>query len=152
MRALVCKEYGPPEKLLIEAHSDPVPGAGEVLVDIKAAGINFPDVLVIAGKYQVKVPTPFIPGNESAGIVSAVGSGVTQYSVGDRVIINSTGGAFAEKCVADAHATVPLPDDLSFEQGAGFHRRRLGDEVRLHGALEEPPQRYLQHQAGFLQD
>lgn len=122
MRALVCKEYGPPapDTLVIEEVDDPVPGEGQVLVDVEAAGINFPDVLVIAGKYQVKVPTPFIPGNESAGIVSAVGSGVTQYNVGDRVIINSTGGAFAEKCVADAHATVPLPDDLSFEQGAGF--------------------------------
>lgn len=120
MRALVCREYGPPESLVIEEHDDPVPGQSQVLVDIEAAGINFPDVLVIAGKYQVKIPTPFVPGNEAAGVVSAVGTGVTQFSVGDKVIINTTCGAFAEKCVADVHATAPLPEDLSFEQGAGF--------------------------------
>ncbi len=120
MRALVCREYGPPESLVIEEHDDPVPGQSQVLVDIEAAGINFPDVLVIAGKYQVKIPTPFVPGNEAAGVVSAVGTGVTQFAVGDKVIINTTCGAFAEKCVADVHATAPLPEDLSFEQGAGF--------------------------------
>ena len=120
MRALVCKEYGPPESLVIEEHDDPVPGPGQVCIDVAAAGINFPDVLSIAGKYQVKTPTPFIPGNEAAGIVAAVGDGVTQYAVGDKVIINCTGGAFAEKCVADVNTTAPLPDDLSFEQGAGF--------------------------------
>ncbi len=120
MRALVCKEYGPPESMLIEEHDDPVPGEGQILVDVAAAGINFPDVLSIAGKYQVKTPTPFVPGNEAAGVVSAVGPGVTQFAVGDKAIINCIGGAFAEKCVADVHACAPLPDDLSFEQGAGF--------------------------------
>jgi len=120
MRALVCKEYGPPESLVIEEHLDPVPGKGEIVVDVEAAGINFPDVLSIAGQYQVKTPTPFVPGNESAGIICAVGADVKQFAVGDRVIINSSGGAFAEKCVADVHATIPLPEDLSFEQGAGF--------------------------------
>jgi len=120
MRALVCKEYGPPDSLVIEARDDPVPGEGQIAVDIAAAGINFPDVLAIAGKYQVKTPTPFVPGNEAAGVVSAVGAGVTRFAVGDKVIINTTGGAFAEKCVADVHATAALPEDLSFEQGAGF--------------------------------
>jgi NADPH2:quinone reductase len=120
MRALVCKEYGPPESLVIEEHDDPVPGEGQVLVDVAAAGINFPDVLSIAGKYQVKTPTPFVPGNEAAGVVSAVGSGVDQYTVGDRVIINTLGGAFAEKCCANVQTTLPLPAELSFEQGAGF--------------------------------
>ena len=120
MRALVCKEYGPPESLVIEEHDDPVPGERQILVDVAAAGINFPDVLIIAGQYQVKTPTPFVPGNEAAGVVSAVGPGVTQFAVGDKAIINTVGGAFAEKCVADVHACAPLPDDLSFEQGAGF--------------------------------
>jgi NADPH2:quinone reductase len=91
-----------------------------VVVDVAAAGINFPDVLVIAGKYQVKTPTPFVPGSEAAGVVSAVGPDVTQFAVGDKVIINTSGGAFAEKCVAKVHATAPLPEDLDFEQGAGF--------------------------------
>jgi NADPH2:quinone reductase len=120
MRALVCNEYGPPEKLLIEEHPDPVPGAGEVLVDIRAAGINFPDVLVIAGTYQVKIPPPFVPGNEAAGIVEAVGEGVTRVAQGDRVIVTPQGGGFAEKCVAPEKLCLPLPDSLSFEQGAGF--------------------------------
>jgi len=120
MRALVCKEYGPPESMVIEEHDDPVPGEGQVLVDVAAAGINFPDVLSIAGKYQVKTPTPFVPGNEAAGVVSQLGEGVTEFAVGDKVIINTMGGAFAEKCVADVRTTAPLPDDLNFEQGAGF--------------------------------
>jgi NADPH2:quinone reductase len=120
MRALVCHEYGPPESLVIEEMPDPVPGDNQVVVDVEAAGINFPDVLVIAGKYQVKAPTPFIPGNEAAGTISAVGLNVSRFAVGDKVIINSTGGAFAEKCVADEATTAPLPDELDFEQGAGF--------------------------------
>lgn len=120
MRALVCNEYGPPESLRIETHDDPSPGADQILVDVRAAGINFPDVLAIAGKYQVKTPTPFIPGNEASGIVAALGDGVDRYSVGDKVIINTLGGAFAEKCLASVHTSMPLPDALNFEQGAGF--------------------------------
>lgn len=120
MRALVCKEYGPPESMVIEELDDPVPGKGQILVDVAAAGINFPDVLSIAGKYQVKTPTPFVPGNEAAGVVSQLGEGVTDFAIGDKVIINTMGGAFAEKCVADVRTTAPLPDDLNFEQGAGF--------------------------------
>ncbi|MBT8092668.1 MAG: NADPH:quinone oxidoreductase family protein [Gammaproteobacteria bacterium] len=120
MRALVCNAYGPPNSLVIEERDDPAPGDGQILVDVKAAGINFPDVLAIAGKYQVKTPTPFVPGNEAAGVVSATGPGVTQFVVGDSVIINTMGGAFAEKCLADIHRCAPLPDKLDFEQGAGF--------------------------------
>ncbi|HET6592368.1 MAG TPA: NADPH:quinone oxidoreductase family protein, partial [Xanthomonadales bacterium] len=99
---------------------DPVPGPGEVRIGIRAAGINFPDVLVIAGTYQVKVPPPFIPGNEAAGIVEAVGEGVGLLQPGDRVIATPTGGAFAEKCVLAEKLCLPLPAALSFEQGAGF--------------------------------
>ena len=120
MRALVCREYGPPESLVIEEHDDPVPGSGEILVDIAAAGINFPDVLSIAGKYQVKTPTPFIPGNEAAGVVSALGPDTGRFKVGDKVIITTRGATFAEKCVAEELTTMPLPDGLDFEQGAGF--------------------------------
>ena len=120
MRALVCNEYGPPELLQIEQLQDPVAGEGEVLVDVAAAGINFPDVLAIAGKYQVKTPLPFVPGNEAAGTIIALGDGVTRFSVGDKVVFNSKGGAFAEQCVADQNTTMPMPDGLSFEQAAGF--------------------------------
>lgn len=120
MRALVCKEYGPPESLVIEERHDPVAGDGEVLVDVAAAGINFPDVLSIAGKYQVKTPTPFIPGNEAAGIIAGIGAGVTRFKVGDEVIVSTRGEAFAEKCVAPEMLTIPLPAGLSLEQGAGY--------------------------------
>ena len=120
MRALVCNEYGPPESLRIEERDDPVPGDTQILVDIVAAGINFPDVLTIAGKYQVKMPPPFVPGNEAAGVVSAIGSKVSRFAVGDKVIVTPVGGAFAEKCVADENQAVALPDGLDVEQGAGF--------------------------------
>lgn len=120
MRALVCNAYGPPESLTIEDQPDPVPGPGEMLVDVKAAGINFPDVLSIAGKYQVKTPTPFVAGNEAAGVVSAVADDVRHFAVGDKVIVTTRGGTFAEKCVAEAMTSMPLPEGLTFEQGAGF--------------------------------
>lgn len=120
MRALVCTEYGPPESLSIQDEADPDVAEGQVLVEVAAAGINFPDVLAIAGKYQVKTPPPFIPGNEGAGVIAAIGDGVKHFAVGDKVIFNSKNGAFAEKCVADQFATMPLLDSLSFEQGAGF--------------------------------
>lgn len=120
MRALVCKEYGPPESLVIENLDDPVPGDGELVIDVAAAGINFPDVLIIAGKYQVKTPTPFVAGNEAAGTVAAVGNGVENFKVGDRVVAYTTGGAFAEKFLVPQQTVMPLPDGLDFVQGAGF--------------------------------
>ena len=120
MRALVCNQYGPPDTLTIEERDDPVAAADEVLVDVVAAGINFPDVLSIAGKYQVKTPTPFVPGNEAAGVVAAVGADVRRFKIGDHVIIASRGDAFAERCVASEQTTMHLPNGLDFEQGAGF--------------------------------
>ena len=120
MRALVCRQYGPPETLVVEEWDDPVAGAGQLVVRVEAAGINFPDVLAIAGKYQVRTPPPFVPGNEAAGVVASTGDGVTRFAVGDEVVCYTAGGAFAELCVADETAAMPLPDGLSFEQGAGF--------------------------------
>ena len=121
MRALLCNDYGPPESLTFEDIDDPVAGANQVLVDIKAAAINFPDVLVIAGKYQVKLPPPFIPGNEAAGVIASLGEGVSNFKVGDKVIITTpAGGAFAEKYAADVSTVGRMPNGLSFEQGAGF--------------------------------
>ncbi len=120
MRALVCEEYGPPGNLVIKKYDDPVPGPGEVLVDVKAAGINFPDILIIGGNYQVKTPPPFIPGGEMSGIVDAVGEGVTRFRPGDRVIATPTGGGFAEKCVLAEKLCLPLPDSMNYQQGAGF--------------------------------
>lgn len=121
MRALVCKEYGPPSNLVLEECPAPRPGAGEVLVGIHAAGINFPDLLVIAGQYQVKTPLPFIPGSEASGVVMATGEGANRYAPGDRVmILTGNGGAFAEQSVVRESMCQPLPAGISFEQGAGF--------------------------------
>lgn len=120
MRALVCNAYGSTDDLRIEDSDDPVAGDGQVIVDIRAAGINFPDILGVAGQYQDKTPLPFIPGNEAAGIISAVGENVSAYAVGDKVIAAVRGGAFAEKCVADTSVVMPLPAELDFEQGAGY--------------------------------
>jgi len=120
MRALVCNEYGPPESLILEEWDDPVPGEGQVVIDVAAAGINFADVLSIAGTYQVKTPTPFVPGNEAAGVISSIGTGVKRFTVGDKVVVVTRGSAFAEKCVAPEQMAVPLPIGLDLEQGAGL--------------------------------
>jgi len=121
MRALVCNEYGTPDKLVVEEMDDPVPGDSDILVAVKAAGINFADVLTIAGKYQVKPPTPFVPGVEAAGVVEAVGPGADQFSAGDSVMITTSLGAFAEKCVVDQARVTPVLPGLDFTQAAGFN-------------------------------
>jgi NADPH2:quinone reductase len=120
MRALVCKEYGPIESLVIEECDDPVPGDHDIVIDVHAAGLNFADILVVAGKYQVRPPTPFIPGNEAAGVVSAIGRKVTRFAVGDRVIGALRGGAFAEKAAVAEHMAIALPRNLDYGQGAAY--------------------------------
>ena len=120
MRALICREYGTPDTMSVGEWDDPVPGEDDVVFDVKAAGLNFADVLMIAGQYQVKTPPPFVPGNEAAGIVTAVGENVTRFKAGDRIIGALRGGAFAEQSVVSEDFAVPLPDKLSFEQGAGY--------------------------------
>ncbi|HNP35474.1 MAG TPA: NADPH:quinone oxidoreductase family protein [Woeseiaceae bacterium] len=120
MRALVCKRYGSTDELVIEEYPDPVPAGDQVVVDVAAAGLNFPDLLIVAGKYQDKTPPPFVPGNEAAGIVSAVGATVSRFKPGDRVIVLPRGGALAEKCIADESKIAPLPGSMTFAQGAGF--------------------------------
>src|SRR5262245_13412040 len=116
MKALLCKSYGPPESLDVDDVPDPVPGAGEVVLAVKAAGVNFPDVLMIENKYQIKPPLPFSPGGEAAGIVSRVGSGVDGVKAGDRVMAITGHGAFAEKVVVTADRLVSVPagmDDVT---------------------------------------
>jgi NADPH2:quinone reductase len=120
MRALVCKEYGTPDKLVIEDVEDPSPEDGELLIDVHAAGINFPDILVFAGKYQVRTEPPFIPGYEASGVVTATGAGVSGFRPGDRVIVAPMGGGFAEQIVVPESQAFPLPDAMSFAEGAGF--------------------------------
>ena len=102
MKAIVCNEYAPVDQLSLETVADPVPAEGDVLVDVICAGINFPDLLIVQGKYQVQPPLPFTPGNEVAGVVAAVGEGVTAVQVGDEVIAYVPSGAFAEKLLVKA--------------------------------------------------
>src|ERR1700750_2847108 len=107
MKAVVCKQYGPPESLVLEELPSPVPGAGEVVVSVKAASVNFPDVLIIQNKYQIKPPLPFSPGSEVAGVVKAAGDGVHGFKPGDRVMAFTTYGGFAEEVKAEARKLLP---------------------------------------------
>lgn len=120
MKALVCNEFGPPDTLAIEDREEPGPAAGEVLVEVRAAALNFPDVLVVRGEYQVRTPPPFVPGGEIAGVVAAVGDGVRRFRPGDRVIATPMMGGFAERCAVAQELCLPLPESLSFAEGAGF--------------------------------
>ena len=120
MKALLCKAWGGPETLVLEELPSPRPGAGEVVIDVKAAGVNFPDVLIIQNKYQLKPPLPFAPGAELAGVIKEVGTGVTGFQAGDRVIAMTMYGAFAEECVARAGQLIRMPPGLDFATAAAF--------------------------------
>ena len=120
MRAVVCPELGPLETLVTEEQATPTPGQGQVVVDIRSAGVNFVDGLICQGRYQIKPPTPFVPGSEIAGEVSAVGPGVTGVSVGDRVVAFVGFGGFADQAVVPALSLVPMPDTLDFARGAAL--------------------------------
>jgi NADPH2:quinone reductase len=120
MKALLCKAFGDPGTLVYDDAPDPVPGPGEVLIAVRAAGVNFPDALMVQGKYQFKPALPFAPGAELAGDVIALGEGVGNAKVGDRVIASVRCGAFAEKAVAPATHLIPLPQGVSYEVGASF--------------------------------
>ncbi|GAB4476753.1 MAG: NADPH:quinone oxidoreductase family protein [Burkholderiaceae bacterium] len=119
MRAVVCSEWGGPEKLRVGELPRPEPKAGEVRLKVLAAGVNFPDALIIQRRYQVQPPLPFVPGTEVAGMVDAVGDGVSMAK-GTRVVAFVGTGGFAEYVCADAGLTIPLPVDVPDEVAAGF--------------------------------
>jgi NADPH2:quinone reductase len=137
VRAVICKEFGPIENLAVEEIADPSPGSGEVLIDIRAAGVNFPDGLMVRGEYQMKPDRPFTPGNEVAGVISAVGPGVTTLSVGQRVVALCGLGGFAEKVVAPADRALAIPDGMDFATAGGFmlvygtSMHALADKARI---------------------
>jgi len=120
MRAVLCKQFGPPESLVVEDIPSPAPGPGEVVISVRAASVNFPDVLIIQDKYQVKPPLPFSPGSEVAGVIKAVGDGVVHVKPGDRVMAFTTYGAFAEEVKTDARRLLPLPAGMDFATAAAF--------------------------------
>ena len=118
MKAVVCRAFDGPDALVVGELPNPTPGPGEVLVDVHAAAVTFMDVLMVSGKYQMKPPLPFAPGNDAAGIVSAVGPGVSRFSVGDRVACGNWSGAYAERMIAREDTTVLLPPSVDFIIGA----------------------------------
>ena len=120
MQALIITEHGPLEKLTLGEFPDPQPGEGEVLVDVHAASVNFPDLLVIGGTYQNLPPRPFVPGKDLAGVVAAVGAGVTRVKVGDRVMAQIEHGAFAQRAVVPEVLCLVMPATMSYADGAAM--------------------------------
>lgn len=118
MKAVRQHELVGPKGLRVDDVDEPKPGSGEIAIEVRAAGVNFPDVLLSYGKYQFKPPAPFVPGGEVAGTVKAIGEGVSGFTLGQRVAATMLHGAFAEVVVVPALAAVPLPDAVSFETGA----------------------------------
>ena len=120
MRAVLCKELGMPDSLVLEDVPSLTPGAGQVLISVQACGVNFPDTLIIQGKYQYKPDLPFSPGGEISGVVKQVGSDVDSLQIGDRVIAFSTWGGFAEELVVDQNRTVIISDKMDYERASAF--------------------------------
>ncbi len=120
VKAVLCKQYGPPETLVVEELPSPRAGPGEAVVSVKAASVNFPDVLIIQNKYQFKPPLPFSPGSELAGVVKEVGAGVRSVRPGDKVMAFTTYGAFAEEVKTEAARLLPIPEGMDFKSAAAF--------------------------------
>ena len=120
MKAVQCVEHGPPEKLVVNDVPVPEPGKGQVRVRVHAAGVNFPDTLIIQNLYQFKPALPFSPGGEAAGVVDAVGEGVDDLKPGDRVVAMTGNGCFAEHVIANRAQVVPIPGDMPFDIASGF--------------------------------
>lgn len=133
MKALMCTEIGSLDKLSVQEVPSPRPGPGQVVIDVKASSLNFPDALMVKGMYQVKPPLPFSPGAELAGIVKEVGDNVRNVKVGDRVVGFCGHGGFAEECLAPADRLMPLPPSMDFDVGAAFG---LTYCTSLHGLQE----------------
>src|SRR5256886_12427446 len=120
MKAVLCKSWGPPDALVVEDIPSPAPGKGQLLVSVKASGVNFPDVLLIQNKYQFKPELPFSPGSEIAGVVRQVGEGVHGFMPGDRVMAHVRWGGYAEEVVVDEALVTPVPAGLDFTVAASF--------------------------------
>jgi NADPH2:quinone reductase len=120
MKAVLCVEHGPPEKLVVRDIPTPEPGRGQVRLKVEAAGVNFPDALIIQNLYQSKPPLPFSPGGEAAGTIDAVGEGIEDLHVGDRAVAMTGNGCFAEYVIANRAQVVAIPDGMPADVAAGF--------------------------------
>ena len=148
MRAVVCREWGPPEGLVVDDVPEPVPGPNDVLVRVRACGVNFADALIVQGRYQEKPPLPFVPGLEVAGEIVSMGEDVAGLATGQRVVALCATGGYAEMVTAPAAVTIRIPDEMPYETAAGFmvaygtahvglERRaglRAGETLLVHGA------------------
>ena len=125
MKAIIVEEFGPPDSFLLKEIPAPSAPAGHVVIDVKAAGISYVDLLVAQGRYQVKPPLPYLPGTEFSGVVSAVGESVTGIAMGDHVIAGSLAGAFSEQCLTPQDSVTVIPKAMDFNHIV----RREGDDV-----------------------
>ncbi|MVW73816.1 NADPH:quinone oxidoreductase family protein [Pseudomonas xionganensis] len=120
MKAVLCKAFGPADSLVLEEIASPEAKKNEILLEVHAAGVNFPDTLIIEGKYQFKPPFPFSPGGEAAGVVKAVGEKVSHLKVGDRVMALTGWGSFAEEVAVPGYNVIPVPPSMDFASAAAF--------------------------------
>ncbi|MBI1848466.1 MAG: NADPH:quinone oxidoreductase family protein [Candidatus Rokubacteria bacterium] len=138
MRALVCRAWGPIDDLRVEEVAPPAPGPGQVLIDVRATGVNYADALMVAGQYQTKPAFPFSPGLETAGVVARCGEGVARYAPGDRVMALLAHGGFAEQAVAEAREAFAIPARMPFDEAGAFPVAYISSHVALRwqGRLE----------------
>ena len=120
MKALQCIELGGPEKLVVNEIADPMIAEDHVIIEVKSASVNFPDVLMIQGLYQFQPPLPFIPGGESAGVITEIGDGVEEFAVGDKVFAATGVGGICEKILAHKNNVKPIPENMDFEIAAAL--------------------------------
>ena len=120
MKAYLCREFGPINSHKVEEIESPIPGDHEVLIDVHAAGVAFPDVLVVQGLYQIKPDFPFSPGGEFAGVINSIGDKVKMWNVGDRVIGFKGSGGFSEQAICNAYNIMPLPETMDYVTGSIF--------------------------------
>jgi NADPH2:quinone reductase len=118
MDAVQIRNFGPPQSHSIEVLPRLLPGPGQVVIEVKTATVNYPDLLVISGRYQTKLPTPFVPGKEAAGVVCRIGENVERVKIGDRVLIHVESGAYATEAIAREDQCMPLPDEMNFIDAA----------------------------------
>ncbi|MEQ8662965.1 MAG: NADPH:quinone oxidoreductase family protein, partial [Gammaproteobacteria bacterium] len=131
MRALLCREWGAIENLALDEMAAPVPGPGQVLIDVVATAVNYADAIMVAGHYQTRPPLPFAPGLETAGVVAACGSGVGHVAVGQRVMALLHYGGMAEQALAEAADVWPVPDGMPFDDAAAFPVAYFSSDVAL---------------------
>ena len=138
MRAVICRAWGAVETLTVEDVAPPAPGRGQVLIEVKATGVNYADSIMVAGKYQTRPVFPFSPGLETAGVVAACGEGVTRFVPGDRVMAILAYGGLAELALADEAETFAVPDAMPFDEAGAFPIAYMSSHVaiRWQGRLE----------------